>query len=91
VALRTLVLKLILIALWLLVFLVGFFFWHEFQSPFNFALGLPLMLLGATMGIASFWEIFVSLFSWRWSREHCPFCSQPEEIKDILSSQDGFK
>lgn len=80
-----------LLAIWLMVFLVGLFFWSQFSSPLNLILGLPLLLLGVTMSLTNLYEIVVSVVSWRWGRTHCPFCESPEGVEEILSPQDGFR
>ena len=80
-----------LLTIWLMVFLVGLFFWSQFTSPLNLVLGLPLMLLGFTMSLINLFEMLLSLISWRWGREHCPFCPPPEEVEEILSPQNGFQ
>lgn len=91
IVLRALVVGIVLLAVWGLVFFVGLFFWTEFSAPLKYILGLPLVLLGTLMGLVNLFEMLLGLISWRWGREHCPFCPPPEEVEEILSPQDGFK
>lgn len=91
IAFRALVVGLILMMVWAAVLLVGFFFWFEFPSPVNLLLGLPLILGGGSMVLVNFYEMVVGVISWRWGRTHCPFCSSPQKVEEILSSQNGFK
>lgn len=72
-----------LLVLWIIVFLSGLFFWSQFPSPVNFLLGIPLILLGLTMGLAALYEMIVGIVFWRWGRTHCPFCKVLDKTPDL--------
>lgn len=76
----------VLLGLWLTVVMVGLLLWTEFSSPVNLILGLPLMLLGLTMGTVVFFEMVLSIVSSNWRSTHCPFCSSTKSVKKILST-----
>lgn len=91
IAFRAVLKGVVLLAVWMAVALTGIFFWSQFPSPANFVLGVPLILIGLTMGLQAFYETVVGIISWRWGRTHCPFCEPPKEVKKILSPFDGFR
>jgi len=91
ISIRAIVKGICLLATWFLVGLAGILIWMQFEAPFKFIFGLPLFLIGLTMGLQALYEMIVGFFSLRWGRTHCPFCSTSKEVKKILSPFDGFK
>lgn len=65
-----------LVIIWLIVTVVGIYLFTQQGSPYNLLFGLPLLLLGVTMSISSFYELIVGLVSWVWGRTHCPICDE---------------
>lgn len=55
---------------WILVGLTGYSIWENLGSPFMYVVGLPLMLIGLSMALISFYEMVVSLVSSRWRSTH---------------------
>lgn len=44
-------------------------------------IGLPLILLAASIFLVSFFNLYYSIFSPHYNRTHCPFCKEPIKIK----------
>ncbi|MFC1790469.1 hypothetical protein ACFLZP_03235 [Patescibacteria group bacterium] len=75
------------VALFVLFF--HFVFWGQivFQtahSPANFLFGLPLFLIGGSMGLIRLWEIIHLFAGPRYNQSQCPFCSAEGEPNKIL-------
>jgi hypothetical protein len=70
--------------------IVGYYLWKQYSMPWSLAVGLPLMLLGISMGMFSMYDLTVALISSKWRREHCPYCRPISKVKDILSPHNGF-
>jgi uncharacterized membrane protein len=78
------------IPLCLAMAIAGYYFWKQYPMPWSSAAGLPLMLIGISMGIFSVYDLIVALISSKWRREHCPYCRSINKVKDILSPHNGF-
>lgn len=91
IAAASLIRGLVFLGLWVMVGLVGVFFWTQFPSPVNLLIGMPLFLIGLTIGLETLYQVLVGVISPRWRRTHCPFCKTSEEVQDILSPHNSFK
>jgi len=76
ISLRAIIKGIILLAIWTAVSLAGYFFWVSFSSPVNLVLGVPLFLVGVTLGLSSLYEVIGGIISWQWGKTHCPFCDK---------------
>lgn len=79
---RALVKGITLVILWTTIFILGLFFYSQFDSPVNLVLGLPLALLGATLTLSSLYEMAAGMISLKWGRRHCPFCPHEELLEN---------
>lgn len=51
-------------------------------SPWwSFVIGLPLILVGISWFLISFFNLYYSIFNSNYNRTHCPFCQEAFKIK----------
>lgn len=78
------------IPLCIVMTVIGYYVWQQYQSPWDLIAGFPLMLLGASAGLFSAYDLIVALISSQWRRQHCPYCQSVRKVKEILSTSNSF-
>lgn len=60
--------------LWVVVGAVGFYLFYFSYSPYNIAIGLPLLIIGIGVLINSLGSDVLSVFSPQFNKGVCPLC-----------------
>jgi len=58
--------------------------WRELPLPWNWVLGVPLLLVGVAGGLQAVYEVVMRLFSWEYNKQRCLFCEEKRGIREIL-------
>jgi uncharacterized membrane protein len=90
IILKAFLIGIVKIPVFLVAAVIGYYIWQQYPVPWSVVIGLPLMLLGISMGVLSIYELVVAIISPQWRRQHCPYCRPIEKVSDILSTHDGF-
>ena len=62
-------------SIWIVIGGGGYLIFQTKRSPYDLVFGLPLMLIGAGLIINSLSSVFYALFSPKYNKALCPFCS----------------
>jgi hypothetical protein len=71
------------ISVGLLLLLIALYIFDSYESNFmRMVVGLPVLVIGATIVLLSAYGLFAVLFSHRYSHTRCPFCGNPIQMVD---------
>lgn len=70
---------LVSVILWLAVGLVGLLVFQTKRPPFDFVVGLPLLLAAAGFITHALWSAILSIFSLAFNKGSCKLCNSKEE------------